>query len=145
MIENSREPLIAGIYCVALGGGLELALHAHYRVAARSAQLGLPEVTHPWPLLPRATGTQRLPRIVGLEKALETVAIGRPAPAKKALAYGSGRRLLHPYCPIFSLLLVSSAGGEYGEGSALDRPRMVPSSPAAFVLLFDRHAACADC
>ncbi|MFY8208918.1 MAG: enoyl-CoA hydratase-related protein, partial [Caulobacter sp.] len=68
-IENSPKPVIAAIHGTALGGGLEVALVANYRVAVPSAKAGLPEVNIG--LLPGAGGTQRLPRIVGVEKALE--------------------------------------------------------------------------
>jgi len=86
MMENSPKPVIAAIHGTALGGGLEVALCAHYRVAVPSARLGLPEVN--LGLLPGAGGTQRLPRIAGVEKALEMVTSGRHAPAKEALAMG---------------------------------------------------------
>jgi 3-hydroxyacyl-CoA dehydrogenase len=86
MMENSPKPVIAAIHGTALGGGLEVALCAHYRVAVPSARLGLPEVA--LGLLPGAGGTQRLPRIAGVEKALEMVTSGRHAPAKEALAMG---------------------------------------------------------
>ncbi|MET0274168.1 MAG: 3-hydroxyacyl-CoA dehydrogenase NAD-binding domain-containing protein, partial [Phenylobacterium sp.] len=86
MMENSPKPVIAAIHGTALGGGLEVALCAHYRVAVPSARLGLPEVA--LGLLPGAGGTQRLPRIVGVEKALELVTSGQHVPAKQALAMG---------------------------------------------------------
>ena len=71
-IVRSPKPVIAALHGTALGGGLELALCAHYRLAVPSTQLGLPEVK--LGLLPGAGGTQRLPRIVGPEKALEIIA-----------------------------------------------------------------------
>ena len=86
MMENSPKPVIAAIHGTALGGGLEVALCAHYRVAVPSARLGLPEVN--LGLLPGAGGTQRLPRIAGVEKALEMMTSGRHAPAKEALDMG---------------------------------------------------------
>jgi 3-hydroxyacyl-CoA dehydrogenase len=86
MMENSPKPVIAAIHGTALGGGLEVALCAHYRVAVPSARLGLPEVN--LGLLPGAGGTQRLPRIAGVEKALEMMTSGRHAPAQEALAMG---------------------------------------------------------
>lgn len=85
-IEGSQKPVIAAIHGTALGGGLEVALCAHYRVAVPSARLGLPEVA--LGLLPGAGGTQRLPRIVGVEKALEMVTSGQHVPAKQAAAMG---------------------------------------------------------
>jgi 3-hydroxyacyl-CoA dehydrogenase len=86
MMENSPKPVVAAIHGTALGGGLEVALVAHYRVAVPSAKLGLPEVN--LGLLPGAGGTQRLPRIVGAEKALEMMTSGSHTPAKAAAAMG---------------------------------------------------------
>jgi 3-hydroxyacyl-CoA dehydrogenase len=86
MMENSPKPVIAAIHGTALGGGLEVALCAHYRVGVPSARFGLPEVN--LGLLPGAGGTQRLPRVAGPEKALEMMTSGRHAPAKEALAMG---------------------------------------------------------
>ncbi|ACL96757.1 3-hydroxyacyl-CoA dehydrogenase NAD-binding domain-containing protein [Caulobacter vibrioides] len=86
VIENSPKPVIAAIHGTALGGGLEVALVANYRVAVPSAKAGLPEVNIG--LLPGAGGTQRLPRIVGVEKALEMVTTGQHVPAKAAHAMG---------------------------------------------------------
>jgi 3-hydroxyacyl-CoA dehydrogenase len=86
MIENSPKPVIAAIHGTALGGGLEVALTCHYRVAVPSAKCGLPEVN--LGLLPGAGGTQRLPRVVGPEKALEMVTSGQHVPAKACLEMG---------------------------------------------------------
>jgi len=85
-MENSAKPVIAAIHGTALGGGLEVALCAHYRVAVPSARCGLPEVN--LGLLPGAGGTQRLPRIVGVEKALEMMTSGQHVPANQCLAMG---------------------------------------------------------
>ncbi|HSV03750.1 MAG TPA: 3-hydroxyacyl-CoA dehydrogenase NAD-binding domain-containing protein [Phenylobacterium sp.] len=86
MMENSPKPVIAAIHGTALGGGLEVALCAHYRVAVPSARCGLPEVN--LGLLPGAGGTQRLPRIAGVEKALEMVTSGQHVPAGQCLEMG---------------------------------------------------------
>ena len=85
-VENASKPVVAAIHGTALGGGLELALVAHYRVAVPSAKCGLPEVN--LGLLPGAGGTQRLPRIVGVEKALDMVTSGKPISARTALDFG---------------------------------------------------------
>ncbi len=85
-MEGSSKPVIAAIHGTALGGGLEVALCAHYRVAVPSARCGLPEVA--LGLLPGAGGTQRLPRIVGVEKALEMMTSGAHVPAPQCLAMG---------------------------------------------------------
>src|SRR4051794_930607 len=86
VIESSVKPVIAAIHGTALGGGLEVALCAHYRVAVPSAKCGLPEVNIG--LLPGAGGTQRLPRVVGVEMALDMVTSGRHVPAKQCLDAG---------------------------------------------------------
>jgi 3-hydroxyacyl-CoA dehydrogenase len=85
-MENAPKPVIAAIHGTALGGGLETALACHYRVAVPSARCGLPEVA--LGLLPGAGGTQRLPRIVGVEKALEMMTSGSHVPAPQCLAMG---------------------------------------------------------
>ncbi|WP_425500288.1 3-hydroxyacyl-CoA dehydrogenase NAD-binding domain-containing protein [Parvibaculum indicum] len=86
MIENAPKPVIAAIHGTALGGGLEVALTCHYRVAVPSAKCGLPEVN--LGLLPGAGGTQRLPRIVGAQKALEMMTAGTHVGAKQCLEMG---------------------------------------------------------
>ena len=91
-IENCSKPIVAAIHGTALGGGLEVALACHYRVAVPSAKLGTPEVK--LGLLPGAGGTQRLPRIAGVKKALEMTATGNPIGAKEAFACGLVDRLI---------------------------------------------------
>jgi len=85
-MENASKPIIAAIHGTALGGGLETALCCHYRVAVPSARCGLPEVA--LGLLPGAGGTQRLPRIVGVEKALQLMTSGAHVPAKACYEMG---------------------------------------------------------
>ncbi len=85
-IESCRMPVVAALHGTALGGGLELALAAHWRVAEASAQVGLPEIT--LGLLPGAGGTWRLPRLAGATAALELMLTGRPLPAPRAAALG---------------------------------------------------------
>ena len=79
-LDGTNKPVVAAIAGVCLGGGLELALGCHYRVALPDASLGLPEVK--LGLLPGAGGTQRLPRLIGLEAALNMIVSGQPVPAK---------------------------------------------------------------
>ena len=86
IMENSSKPLIAAIHGTALGGGLEVALTCHYRIAVKSAKCGLPEVN--LGLLPGAGGTQRLPRLVGVEQALKMVTSGLHLPAEQCLKNG---------------------------------------------------------
>lgn len=85
-IENSSKPVIAAIHGTALGGGFEIALASHYRCAVSSAKVGLPEVK--LGILPGAGGTQRTPRIVGVEQALELITSGNPISAAKAKDMG---------------------------------------------------------
>ena len=75
------KPVVMAIHGTALGGGLELAMAGHYRVAVASAQLGQPEVN--LGIIPGAEGTQRLPRLVGVEKALDMCVTGKPIAARR--------------------------------------------------------------
>ncbi len=86
MMEGSPKPVVAAIHGTALGGGLEVALCAHYRIAVPSARCGLPEVN--LGLLPGAGGTQRLPRIAGPRRALEMMTSGAHVGAQECLAMG---------------------------------------------------------
>jgi len=81
-IEATRVPVIAALHGTPLGGGLEVALACHYRVAAPGTRLGLPEIK--LGLIPGAGGTQRLPRLVGLDKAMAMILSGDPIPATEA-------------------------------------------------------------
>ncbi|XP_069554714.1 peroxisomal bifunctional enzyme [Brachyistius frenatus] len=85
-IEAAAKPVVAAIEGVALGGGLELALGCHYRIAHSKAKLGLPEVT--LGLLPAAGGSQRLPRLIGVPAALDLITTGRHVTAAEALLLG---------------------------------------------------------
>src|SRR5438067_13250692 len=80
-VENSSKPTVAAIHSVCMGGGLELALGCSYRVALPGAQIALPEVK--LGLLPGAGGTQRLPRVLGLEAALNMIVTGTPVASDK--------------------------------------------------------------
>ncbi len=91
-IEACAKPVVAAIHGTALGGGLEVALGCHRRVAAASAKLGLPEVK--LGILPGAGGTQRLPRVVGVEAALPMIVTGEPVGAALALAMGLVDRMV---------------------------------------------------
>ena len=92
-VESSPKPVVAAIEGSCLGGGLEVALGCHYRVASESAKLGLPEVKIG--LLPGAGGTQRLPRLIGIENAINVIVGGEPVPAKLF----KGSRLLDGLVP----------------------------------------------
>ncbi len=85
-IEMAAKPVVAAIHGTALGGGLETAMVCHYRIAVPTAKLGVPEVK--LGLLPGAGGTQRLPRLVGIEAAATMTSLGEPISANKALELG---------------------------------------------------------
>ena len=85
-IEDSGKPVVVAIHGTAFGGGLELAIAGHYRVAVSTAQVGQPEVK--LGLIPGAGGTQRLPRLAGVAKAVEMCMSGNPAKAEEALRFG---------------------------------------------------------
>jgi len=85
-IEDSRKPVVVAIHGNALGGGLEVAQACHYRVAAPDARVGQPEVN--LGIIPGAGGTQRLPRLVGVERAIEMCTTGKPVSAKEAAQFG---------------------------------------------------------
>ncbi len=91
-IEDCSKPVVMAIHGTAFGGGLELAMAGHYRVAAPTAQVGQPEVK--LGIIPGAAGTQRLPRLAGVAKAVEMCADGNPIKAKEALALGIVDKLI---------------------------------------------------
>ncbi|MGC1618076.1 MAG: enoyl-CoA hydratase-related protein, partial [Candidatus Acidiferrum sp.] len=91
-IEDSRKPIVMAIHGSAFGGGLEVAMSGHYRVAVPSAQVGQPEVK--LGLIPGAVGTQRLPRLAGVAKAVEMCVDGNPIKAADALKFGILDRLI---------------------------------------------------
>src|SRR5580704_5735939 len=86
VMEDSAKPVVCAIHGTAFGGGLEVAMGAHYRVAVASAQVGQPEVK--LGIIPGAAGTQRLPRLAGVAKAVEMCAFGEPVKAQAALEAG---------------------------------------------------------
>jgi 3-hydroxyacyl-CoA dehydrogenase len=86
VLDASQKPVVAAIHGYALGGGLEIALAAHYRIAVPSAKVGLPEVLIG--ILPGSGGTQRLPRLVGPKAAMEMIVSGRHVPAEEAHRLG---------------------------------------------------------
>src|ERR1700691_2915381 len=91
-IEDSLKPVVVAIHGAALGGGLELAMAAHYRLAPPDAQVGLPEAN--LGIVPGAGGTQRLPRLVGMAKAAEMIVSGQIIKAQAALELGLIDRLI---------------------------------------------------
>jgi 3-hydroxyacyl-CoA dehydrogenase len=91
-IEDASKPVVMAIHGTALGGGLELAMAGHYRVAVRDARVGLPEAN--LGIIPGAEGTQRLPRLVGVERAIDMIVTGKLIPVADAHAAGLIDRLL---------------------------------------------------
>ncbi|KAG9477485.1 hypothetical protein GDO78_002726 [Eleutherodactylus coqui] len=125
-IEASRKPVVAAIEGVALGGGLELALACHYRVANVQSRVGLPEVLIG--ILPAAGGTQRLPRLIGVPAALDVIIRGRHVPATEALQLGIIDEVVQGNAVNAAILLARKV-----IGSNLDKRRLstnyVPSNP----------------
>jgi 3-hydroxyacyl-CoA dehydrogenase len=91
-IEDSPKPVVVAIHGTAFGGGLETAMSGHYRIMAPDAQVGQPEVK--LGLIPGAGGTQRLPRLAGVIKAIEMCAAGEPVKAQEALSLGIADRII---------------------------------------------------
>jgi len=94
-IEDSAKPVIIAIHGTAFGGGLEVAMSGHYRVAVASAQVGQPEVK--LGIVPGYGGSQRLPRLVGMSKALEMNLVGDPVLADEAFELGLANRLVEDH------------------------------------------------
>src|SRR5260221_11656883 len=85
-IEQLPMPVVAGMHGVVLGGGLEMSLACHYRVAVPGTRFGLPEVT--LGIIPGAGGTQRMPRLIGVEKTLDLILAARPVDVPTGVALG---------------------------------------------------------
>ncbi len=120
VLDASSKPVIAAIHGYALGGGLEIAMACHYRIALPSAKVGLPEVLIG--ILPGGGGTQRLPRLIGAKAALDMIVTGRHVPAPEAKKLGIIDELL----PENADLLESSDRlwhAHHGRASAAARAR----------------------
>src|SRR6187455_608121 len=91
-IENFSKPVVVVLHGTALGGGMEIAMAAHYRVAAPDAQMGQPEVN--LGIIPGAEGTQRLPRLVGVAAAVDMCVSGKPVKAPEAVKLGLVDRII---------------------------------------------------
>ena len=139
-IEDARKPVVAAIHGHALGGGLELAMACHYRVALASARVGQPEVL--LGLIPGAGGTQRLPRLCGVPLALEMCIEGKPVPAARAHTAGIIDRLVDG--DIAALTAAAAAvAQDLARGGAIRRTRDLPpaSDPAAALAACDQRRA----
>ena len=128
-VENSVKPVVAAVHSVAMGGGLELALGAHYRIAAPGAKIALPEVK--LGLIPGAGGTQRLPRVLGVETALNMIVKGDPVNSE-VLAGLPGQKLFDQLAASTESLLqeaialAQKVAEKHADGSALPLVRHLP-------------------
>jgi 3-hydroxyacyl-CoA dehydrogenase len=131
LIEGFGKPVIAALNGLALGGGLELAMSCHYRIALASAQLGLPEVK--LGLLPGAGGTQRLPRLVGAERALNMIVGGNPVAARDLAKTALLDRVVDDDVVAGALALVQQApDGKLPLKKARDIRVVLPNAEAFF-------------
>src|ERR1700722_1842155 len=131
LIESFPKPVIAALNGLALGGGLELAMSCHYRVALAGALLGLPEVK--LGLLPGAGGTQRLPRLVGAERALNMIVGGNPVAARELAKTALLDRVIDNDVVAGAITLVQeAAGGKLPLKKARDIPVVLPNAEAFF-------------
>ena len=154
-IEASPKPVVVALHGVCMGGGTELALGAHARVAQRGTQIGLPEVNIG--LVPGAGGTQRLPRAIGLETALQMIVSGLPRKAE-ALAALPGQRLLAAVTdgdPLEAAIAHAQALAASGERprlrdvavdtAGIDADALLAKAMAATHPGFPSQARCVDC
>ncbi|XP_029937349.1 peroxisomal bifunctional enzyme [Myripristis murdjan] len=125
-IEAGHKPMVAAIEGVALGGGLELALGCHYRIAHSKARLGLPEVS--LGLLPAAGGSQRLPRLIGVPAALDLITTGRHVTAAEALKLGIVDQVTDHNTVDVAVKFVQSVAGQSMDSRRLST-RPCPSLP----------------
>ena len=140
-IEQCPKPVVMAIHGTALGGGLEVAMAGHYRVAVASAQLGLPEVN--LGIIPGAEGTQRLPRIVGVDTALTMVVSGRPVKAAEALQSGLLDRIVDDLVPgavAFAAEVAAGSGGRVGpHPRTSERTDKLPAASALPAMVAAAH------
>ncbi|GAB7522172.1 3-hydroxyacyl-CoA dehydrogenase NAD-binding domain-containing protein [Paraburkholderia sp. 2C] len=127
-LEGSAKPVVAALHGVAMGGGLELALGAHYRVAAHGTQIALPEVK--LGILPGAGGTQRLPRAIGLPRALDMIVTGTPVISEALADTALFDKLVEADLLDAALMFAREAGARPGPHPTL-RDRAIGSHEAA--------------
>ena len=156
-IEASRKPVVAAVHGVAAGGGLEVALACHVRIVAPGTRLGLPEVT--LGIVPGAGGTQRLPRLIGVEAALDVIVGGKLLPAERAVALGIADELAEGDirdAAIARARQLAAGGAPLRRASALDeRLAAARAHPEVFAAFrkkmakrargFDAPYACVEC
>jgi 3-hydroxyacyl-CoA dehydrogenase len=136
VVEASSKPVVAAIHGVAMGGGLELALGAHYRIASAGAQIALPEVK--LGLLPGAGGTQRLPRAVGLETALNMIVSGAPVMSEKLAGSGLFDQMAEGDLLDAAIKFAQEAGAQNGQ-HPLVRERKIEHPNAEGFIQFARN------
>ncbi|RQR51055.1 3-hydroxyacyl-CoA dehydrogenase [Burkholderia sp. Bp9140] len=137
-VEASAKPVVAALHSVVMGGGLELALGAHYRVAAPGAQVALPEVK--LGLLPGAGGTQRLPRAVGLETALNMIVSGAPVPSEQLANSGLFDEMADGDLLDAAVVFARKAGARNGPHPRVRDRKIVHENAAGFIQ-FARNSA----
>ncbi|WP_175718068.1 3-hydroxyacyl-CoA dehydrogenase NAD-binding domain-containing protein [Burkholderia anthina] len=137
-VEASAKPVVAALHSVVMGGGLELALGAHYRVAAPGAQIALPEVK--LGLLPGAGGTQRLPRAVGLETALNMIVSGAPVPSEQLAKSGLFDEMTDGDLLDAAVAFARKAGAQNGPHPRVRDRKIVHENAAGFIQ-FARNSA----
>jgi len=139
-VEGSAKPVVAAIHSVAMGGGLELALGAHYRIAAPCAQIALPEVK--LGILPGAGGTQRLPRAIGLESALNMIVSGVPVDSQKLAGSGLFDELAEGDLTQAALAFARKVGAKQGPHPKV-RDRKIEHPNAEGFIQFARNSVAA--
>ncbi|RQS18726.1 3-hydroxyacyl-CoA dehydrogenase NAD-binding domain-containing protein [Burkholderia sp. Bp8998] len=137
-VEASAQPVVAALHSVVMGGGLELALGAHYRVAAPGAQVALPEVK--LGLLPGAGGTQRLPRAVGLETALNMIVSGAPVPSEQLANSGLFDEMADGDLLDAAVAFARKVGAQQGPHPRVRDRKIVHENAAGFIQ-FARNSA----
>ncbi|WP_396328479.1 3-hydroxyacyl-CoA dehydrogenase NAD-binding domain-containing protein [Burkholderia anthina] len=137
-VEASAKPVVAALHSVVMGGGLELALGAHYRVAASGTQVALPEVK--LGLLPGAGGTQRLPRAVGLETALNMIVSGTPVLSEHLAKSGLFDAMADGDLLDAAVAFAQKAGAQKGPHPRVRDRKIVHENAAGFIQ-FARNSA----
>src|ERR1700744_3708401 len=140
VVEGSAKPVVAAIHSVAMGGGLELALGAHYRIAAHGAQIALPEVK--LGILPGAGGTQRLPRAIGLEASLNMIVSGAPVMSEKLAGSGLFDEVVEGNRPEGALAFARKVGAQTGPHPKV-RDRKIEHPNAEGFIQFARNSVAA--
>jgi enoyl-CoA hydratase len=148
-LENGPKPVVAAINGFCLGGGLELAMSCHVRIASDRAMMGLPEIT--LGIIPGFGGTQRLPRIVGMAKATQLILTGEPVRSDEALNIGLvqmvvGKDTLLDDAKKFAAKLTSKSGlamrqalKSIGQGASLDIEKAMDCESTIFSELYGSH------